>query len=344
MHQYRAVLARLRQGDSDRDIARARLMGRNKLARFRALAAQQGWLQPESALPDDATIAAVLGVARRARSTISSVEPHRALVEHWAAQGVSGVVIHGLLCREHGYTGSASSVYRMLDRIAASRAPDATVPLHFAPGEAAQVDFGAGPLLPDPASGQPRRTWCFVMTLCFSRHLRVVCRRPRAPHHRQPQVRDHPRMCLRPAGAACLCRVRRGLRLQDRPLPPARPGQEGHRGGGSEVREAQLPAHPQLPRSGRSQCPGARLGDAAGRAARARHHARAAAAALRARGRSSAARGTRLLRARPRLVHRAGWRDRAGLRRAHRAAARRPHNPATTPRCSRDSAPTTTLP
>jgi hypothetical protein len=84
-----------------------------------------------------------------------------------------GRIVHGLLCREHGYTGSASSVYRMLDRIAASGPPDATVPLHFAPGEAAQVDFGAGPLLPDPASGQPRRTWCFVMTLCFSRHQYV---------------------------------------------------------------------------------------------------------------------------------------------------------------------------
>lgn len=173
MHHYRAVLARLREGDSERDIARARLMGRNKLARFRALAQRQGWLDPGTALPDDEAIAAVVGVARRARSTISTVEPYRQIVERFATQGVSGVAIHGLLCREHGYTGSASSVYRMLDRLAAARPPDATVPLHFAPGEAAQVDFGAGPLLPDPACGTPRRTWCFVMTLCFSRHQYV---------------------------------------------------------------------------------------------------------------------------------------------------------------------------
>ena len=25
----------------------------------------------------------------------------------------------------------------------------------------------------DPARGEPRRTWCFVMTLCFSRHQYV---------------------------------------------------------------------------------------------------------------------------------------------------------------------------
>jgi hypothetical protein len=32
MFQYRQVLLRLRQGDSDRDIARAGLMGRNRVA------------------------------------------------------------------------------------------------------------------------------------------------------------------------------------------------------------------------------------------------------------------------------------------------------------------------
>jgi hypothetical protein len=38
MFQYRAILVRMRQGDSDRDIARARLMGRPKAAALRALA------------------------------------------------------------------------------------------------------------------------------------------------------------------------------------------------------------------------------------------------------------------------------------------------------------------
>jgi hypothetical protein len=36
MFQYRQVLARLRQGDSERDIARSRLMGRRKVAALRA--------------------------------------------------------------------------------------------------------------------------------------------------------------------------------------------------------------------------------------------------------------------------------------------------------------------
>jgi Integrase core domain len=48
-----------------------------------------------------------------------------------------------------------------------------TVRLAFSPAEAAQVDFGAGPVLVDPARGELRRTWAFVMTLCFSRHQYV---------------------------------------------------------------------------------------------------------------------------------------------------------------------------
>lgn len=169
MFQYRQVLVRLRAGDSERELARSGLMGREKLATFRALAARHGWLDAQAALPDDATLAAVLGEARRARSTVSSVEPHRAIVEHWLDAGVGGKAIHAALCREHGYTGSYSSVARMLASLRAQQPPEVTVRLSFEPGDAAQVDFGAGPVLMHP-EGQARRTWAFVMTLAHSRH------------------------------------------------------------------------------------------------------------------------------------------------------------------------------
>jgi hypothetical protein len=42
MFQYRQALARLRASDSVRDVARRGLMGRDKLAALRALAAQYG--------------------------------------------------------------------------------------------------------------------------------------------------------------------------------------------------------------------------------------------------------------------------------------------------------------
>lgn len=169
MFQYRQVLVLLRQGDPDRAIARSRLMGRRKVAAFRALCQQRGWLEPNTPLPEDTAVAAAVGQARRARTTISSAEEYRELVSQWLAQGVSAVAIHAALCRERGYTGSYSSVYRLVQSLEPSR-PEATVSLQFAPAEAAQVDFGAGPVLMDTVTQRERRTWGFVMTLCFSRH------------------------------------------------------------------------------------------------------------------------------------------------------------------------------
>jgi transposase len=172
MFQYRQVLVRLRAGDSERLIARDRLMGRGKAAAFRALAARHGWLDEHQPLPTDEQIAAAIGVARRARTTVSSAEPWRALVADWLDQGVQGVAIHTALCRTHGYTGSYSAVHRLIRSIQASTPADATVRLHHEPGDVAQVDFGAGPMLPD-ADGVVRRAWAFVMTLAFSRHQYV---------------------------------------------------------------------------------------------------------------------------------------------------------------------------
>jgi len=93
MFQYRQILVRLRQGDTDRQVARSGLMGRRKAAAFRALCQQQGWLEPGATLPEDAVLAAAVGVPKRARSTISTAEVHRELVARWVAQGVGGVAI-----------------------------------------------------------------------------------------------------------------------------------------------------------------------------------------------------------------------------------------------------------
>jgi transposase len=172
MFQYRQALVRLRAGDSERDIARSGLMGRQKLAAVRELAQAQGWLDPSHELPDEGLIGAALGERRRAASTISSVQPWRELVAQWHAAGVQGKAIHAALVRLHGYGGSYSSVARLLVDLRGRQRPDVTVRLDFEPGEAAQVDFGAGPLLTHP-DGRLRRTWAFVMTLAHSRHQYV---------------------------------------------------------------------------------------------------------------------------------------------------------------------------
>lgn len=69
MFQYRQVLVRLRAGDSKRELARGGLMGRDKLAAFRALADKHGWLDAGAELPERRAIerseAAVLAWKRK---------------------------------------------------------------------------------------------------------------------------------------------------------------------------------------------------------------------------------------------------------------------------------------
>jgi hypothetical protein len=48
MFRYHQALVRLCQGESDRDIARSRLMGCRKVAALRELAPKQGWLTAEA--------------------------------------------------------------------------------------------------------------------------------------------------------------------------------------------------------------------------------------------------------------------------------------------------------
>ena len=51
MYQYRQALLSMRRGDTDRQIAQTRLLGRPKLAQLRQQALERGWLEPDSLLP-----------------------------------------------------------------------------------------------------------------------------------------------------------------------------------------------------------------------------------------------------------------------------------------------------
>jgi transposase len=72
--------------------------------------------------------------------------------------------------RTHGYTGSYSAVYRFLHQLVDDDVAEVPLRLEFKPGEAVQVDFGAGPPITDVHTGEIFKTWFFVMTLAWSRH------------------------------------------------------------------------------------------------------------------------------------------------------------------------------
>ena len=126
------------------------------------------------ALPDDAQLATAFSRKEfLPTSCISSAEPWREQIAQWHDAGVPGTTIHSALVRNHGYEGSYSSVYRLLQQLKAELTPDVPMRLEFKPADAAQVDFGAGPTITDAHTGEIHKTWFFVMTLCWSRHQYV---------------------------------------------------------------------------------------------------------------------------------------------------------------------------
>lgn len=169
MYEYRHALVRMRLGESDRQITKTGLMGRRKLAHVRLTAESQGWLNPAASLPTDAALSSFFAGRATSQPSTSSIIPFQDDVRDWVKQGIAGCTIHQALIRKHGFTGAYSSVRRFIAKIK-EVTPVATVMLDFAPGDAVQVDFGAGPEITDVFTGEVIKTHFFVMTLAWSRH------------------------------------------------------------------------------------------------------------------------------------------------------------------------------
>lgn len=122
MFEYRQVLVRMRQGDSDRDMARLGLMGRKKLTAVRRVAQDLGWLDPAQPLPGDTVIAGQLGRTPHLPSTcVSTLESFHEQITGWFQADVQGMTNHSALKRNRGYTGSYSTVRRFLQQLSVKR-------------------------------------------------------------------------------------------------------------------------------------------------------------------------------------------------------------------------------
>lgn len=171
MYEYRQVIHRMRMGQSDRAIAKTGLMGRLKCAFVRAVAHERGWLPGSGPLPDDGELARIFDPGKDCNPTRQSLSlSYEDQIQKWIGEGICATTIHRALVEQFGFTGSYSSVRRLAQKLRRQN-PRATCILDFAPAEAAQVDFGRGPVITDVFSGEVIKTWIFVMTLCFSRHM-----------------------------------------------------------------------------------------------------------------------------------------------------------------------------
>lgn len=168
----RELILHLRRYEHDRAVQRATGVHRRTVKRYRRWAADQGLLSgplpPLSAL--EQLLRETLPEAPPPQNR-SSVEPYEELVAQLRKEGVEVSAIH-LRLQERGYRGSYSSVRRFVRRLE-PHVPEVYVRVECKPGEEAQVDFGYAGLLIDPATGELRRAWVFVMTLSWSRHQYV---------------------------------------------------------------------------------------------------------------------------------------------------------------------------
>ena len=170
----RELVLQMRKSEKDRVVQRATGMHRQTVKRYRAWANEQGLLS-EAPLPSLAALQKLVDetlVEPRPPQNTSLVEPHRAAVQQWRKEGVEMAAIFQRLL-ENGFRGSYSAVRRFVHSLEPPVPPEVMVRVERRPGEEAQVDFGYAGKLVDPATGQLRRAWAFVMTLAWSRHQYV---------------------------------------------------------------------------------------------------------------------------------------------------------------------------
>ena len=163
------IIRRLQMGQGIKEIHRDLNLARNTVWSYVRLAKKDGWLN--GALPSPAEIDAVL--ERKASPvTVSKAVPFHGLFRGLRDKGVESQAIYQILTRDHGFIGSYSSVRRYVRKLE-KKAPEGVVRIEVEAGAEAQVDFGAGPRLVNPITGEWRKSCIFVMTLSHSRHQYV---------------------------------------------------------------------------------------------------------------------------------------------------------------------------
>jgi transposase len=116
-----------------------------------------------------------------AGGSASACEPYRAAIVAALGQGRNAMAIYQDLVDGHRFTAGYASVKRFVRRLRRASPPVARAVIQTALGEEAQVDYGEGPMVRDPATGKYRRCRLFVLTLGASRKaVRLLTRRSSA--------------------------------------------------------------------------------------------------------------------------------------------------------------------
>ena len=85
--------------------------------------------------------------------TVSASEPHREAIELGLARGRNAMAIWQDLVDSSGFSAGYQSVRRYISKLRGSQSPEACAVIETSPGEECQVDYGDGPMVRDPESG-----------------------------------------------------------------------------------------------------------------------------------------------------------------------------------------------
>ena len=119
--------------------------------------------------PPQPAISAEVSTDPTRAPSASACEPYRDLIAKALGHGRNAMAIWQDLVDDHGFAARYASVRRFVLTLRGATPTEAHVVITTAPGEEGQVDYGAGPMVRDPATGQYRRTRLFVFTLGCSR-------------------------------------------------------------------------------------------------------------------------------------------------------------------------------
>ena len=180
MYRVQEMVRLHRLGKSERVIARQLRMGRDTIRAYLRGLERAGVLEGS---PDSLPELDVVRAAVAAQIPTKPVQRQSSSVERWEEaisrlrreKGAGPTATHDWLrLHEPDYQGHLSAVKRLYLRLEREEGPQATdvaIPVETAPGEVAQVDFVYAGKRYDPERGVLRKTWLFVMTLGFSRHM-----------------------------------------------------------------------------------------------------------------------------------------------------------------------------
>ncbi len=119
-------------------------------------------------VPLPEVVAAPLEARRSEPGRPGRCDAHAEFIAAKLASGLTAQRIYQDLVAEAGFSGSYESVKRFVRRLRRAD-PQRVWRVEVEPGEEAQVDFGTGAWVIDPASGRRRRPWVLRVVLSFSR-------------------------------------------------------------------------------------------------------------------------------------------------------------------------------